>query len=278
MNYEHLTSAQIPKHLSSVSPNFRKHTATAILPIAVLASLSLATPVFAERVSVQLHVGMWDRDERIHDELVAQAEAAGDRGESFDYVPPSLYLLVEGEDPDELIPRRVSLGLDSIGASFQYSGPRDVVFYLKMPDHEGKNTPEIAGRISLPTEGTRVLLLFLPDASLDTPYRILPINASGSNFPRGRIQVFNLSSKELLVAIDGSNDRINPRSQQVVGPHNRDEAFRFRFAAWDEDQDRWRIIFSRYQPPLQNNRLLCMIVDDRRRSGGVNIRFIRIPD
>lgn len=257
---------------------FYKHPALANLLIAAIASFLLAVPLFAERVSVQLHVGMWDSDGRIHDQLVAQAEAAGERGESFDYVPPSLYLLVEGEDPDEQIPRRVSLGLDSIGASFQYSGPRDVVFYLEIPDPENETKPEIAGRISLPTEGSRFLLLFLPDESLDTPYRILPINASGSNFPRGRIQVFNLSSKELLVSLDGSSDRLIPRSQQVVGPRNRDEAFRIRFAAWDEYQDRWRIIFSRYQPALQNNRRLCMIVDDRRSPGGIKIRFIRIPD
>ncbi len=248
-----------------------------LLAVAV-GSFLLTGTITAERVSVQLHVGMWDSDGRIHDELSAQAEAAGDRGEAFDYVSPSLYLLVEGEDPDEQVPRRVSLGLDAIGASFQYSGPRDVVFYLEMPDPEGESKPEIAGRISLPTEGSRFLLLFLPDKSLNTPYRILPINASGSNFPRGNIQFFNLSAKELLVSIDGSNDRLTPRSQQVIGPRNKDEAFRIRFAAWDEHQDRWRIIFSRYQPALQNNRRLCMIVDDQRRPGGVSIRFIRIPD
>lgn len=227
---------------------------------------------------MQLLIGMWDSDGQIHEELSRQAESVGEQGFAFDYVPPSLFLLVEGEDPDEQIPRRVSLGLDAIGAPFQYSGPRDVAFYLEIPDPEGTSMPEIAGRISLPTEGSRFILLFLPDSSGDTPYRILPINASGSNFPRGRIQVFNLSAKELLVSIDGSNDRLTPRSQQIIGPRNRDEAFRIRFAAWDEHQDRWRIIFSRYQPALQNNRRLCMIVDDRRRPGGVNIRFIRIPD
>lgn len=248
-----------------------------LLTTALAMSLMAGYCTANDRVSTRLSVGMWDSDGRIHNELVAQAEAAGDNGESFDYVPPSLYLLVEGEDPDERVPRKVQIALDSIGASFQYSGPRDLVFYLEIPNPEGDSQPEIAGRITLPEEGANYLLLFVPEPDLDTPYRILPINVSGTNFPRGQIQMFNLSSKELLLSIDGASERLNPRSQQVVSPGDKEEPFRVRFAAWDENQDRWRIIFSRFQPALNDARRLCMIVNDPNRPGGVSIRFIRVP-
>ena len=74
-----------------------------------------------------------------------------------------------------------------------------LVAILPSPLAEGEKLPAEAPKIKIPAAWARCILLFFPDPSNRVfPARVLPVNASAADFPKGHTLIYNVSTAAIM--------------------------------------------------------------------------------
>ena len=107
------------------------------------------------------------------------------------------------------------------GPPIQYQGDREIIFYhpLKIPTgFEGEKWREV-GRVTLPEEASKVMLLFdvaSENKKGNEEYRIHAFRNDKERFPPGAYRFFNLSKRPLNGQIGEAKIKIEAQSSQII--------------------------------------------------------------
>jgi len=92
-----------------------------------------------------------------------------------------------------------------------------VMAVLPAPPAEGAEIPAGAPMVRIPEAWKRCLLIFLGDPKNKVfPMRVLPVNASAADFPKGKTLIYNLSSATLQARMGSRNVVLEPGKSKTL--------------------------------------------------------------
>lgn len=238
-------------------------------------------------VKMELRFAVWDRDGSIKrgileflEEEEAKATSTIDRT-SLTNVP--LHFLRAGANPDEWIIESINATYNAPSPAVSYLGPQTLHIYGTRPaESELPSGESIVATAELPRGCSSALLLLVPNngnnAGNGPLYKVVTLRTDEEHFPRGAMQIINLSQMNFKMAANKVRADLAPRSVNIIEPEQQtSEALHIQIAAWDDNRNQWRVFFERHLPNLGKRRAICFIVDNPNAFGRFSTRFISIP-
>jgi hypothetical protein len=94
-----------------------------------------------------------------------------------------------------------------------------VLAVLRKPLDAGQEVPADAPQVKIPEAWSRCLLLFFPDPSNKFfPARVIPVNASAADFPKGHTLVYNVSSAAVMGKFGSEVVTVRPGKSASLKP------------------------------------------------------------
>jgi hypothetical protein len=94
-----------------------------------------------------------------------------------------------------------------------------LVAILPAPPATGEDLPAAAPKIKIPAAWERCILLFFPDPTNPVfPARVIPVNASTADFPKGHSLIYNVSNASILAKFGEEQVSVKPGSTASLKP------------------------------------------------------------
>lgn len=106
---------------------------------------------------------------------------------------------------------------------------------------------EVLGKVTLPSSGSRFLLMFFPAAEKGK-FQIMAIDDSLKAFPLGSFRVFNLSRSNIRLTLEKTNYDFKPGSAQVISDPPVQDNMHSAMYAHAQVADQWQRIGSGLWP------------------------------
>jgi hypothetical protein len=135
----------------------------------------------------------------------------------------AIFIQPPGNAPDKAIlftgKKSLEVALPTRNLSPEVSLPKgDLVITIlgKIPTDKDK-IPKAAQRVKIPKDWQRCILLFFPNPKNKLfPAKVIAVNASRTNFPKGDTLIYNVSTATLIAEFGKQRVRVKPKKTGLV--------------------------------------------------------------